>query len=152
MTMPPLLIPYAGTSGWTGSDTSRERAERNDSDGTTKRRQDQVYEAVRAAADSGVTAYELCQHLNLPTNSVAPSLTNLHHEGCIARLKERRGRHEVYVLPDHVGDRPVAPYRGRRALSKTEQAAVAHVKAYLDTPDLDSDEVRTLVAALEKRS
>ena len=43
------LTPYAGTSGWSGSETSRDRAVSQDKDGTTKNRQSETMRLVLAS-------------------------------------------------------------------------------------------------------
>ena len=48
-------LPYAGTSGWAGSDASRERAITADRAGITGRRQAQTISIVNAAGERGLT-------------------------------------------------------------------------------------------------
>jgi hypothetical protein len=110
------IRPYADaetgrSSGWRGADTSKERAHTADSDGTTLRRQRLVLASLEAAGEAGLTALEmrvLWEETN--PNKVSPACTVLHKEGLIVRLRERRGNHHVYVLPQHVGDRAEEPF------------------------------------------
>ena len=46
--------PYAGTSGWSGSDTSRERAETEDHEGTTSARQERVLAGLGTLGERGL--------------------------------------------------------------------------------------------------
>jgi len=129
--------PYDGgtSSGWSGSATSHERALAADADGTTALRQRQVVEALARAGVDGMTAQEVCRHYDLPTNSIAPSLTILHKEGHIARLTQRRGRHEIYVLPHHVNGRDTAEQGRGPNVTVEEARALEAVEMCLDSED-----------------
>jgi hypothetical protein len=83
------LLPYAGTSGWSGSATSQSRAVNADRDGTTSAHQRQALESL-----SG-----------WPHGTASGVLSVLHKEGVIARLSTSRSRCKVYVLPDYVDGR-----------------------------------------------
>ena len=105
------ILPYAGTSGWSGSTTSKERAERQDSDGTTSKRQRAVLNALTDLAGQGATWNELGTLLGLHHGAISGVLSNLHREGVLCRLKDRRGRSQIYILPQFVGDKEVETYR-----------------------------------------
>lgn len=113
--------PYAGTSGWSGSDTSRERALRDDTDGTTTQRQADVLALLTERRWAGATYAEVGRYLGWHHGQASGALSVLHKAGRIARLATvRRGRCAVYVMPDDVGDRSTAPYRPNRARRLTE--------------------------------
>ena len=80
-------LPYAGTSGWSGSDTSRTRA-------------------VTADA-SGQTWAELGDKLGAHHGTASGVLSVLHKAGRIDRLTERRDRCKVYVLPEFTAGREI---------------------------------------------
>lgn len=124
MTGEPVL-PYGGTSGWSGSETSQARASQEDHDGTTSERQRDVLVVLGARGYWGVTVSELREHTNWHHGKASSALTALHIGGKIARLTEVRNRCKVYVLPQHVGDREVEqPRRNRSAaevLSEVEE-------------------------------
>lgn len=103
-------LPYAGTSGWSGSDTSQERAEQEDSDGTTSRRQEQTLASLAGRHGEGLTWRELGTARGWHHGQASGVLSVLHKTGRIARLTERRDRCAVYVLTDYVGDRITAPH------------------------------------------
>ncbi len=92
-------LPYAGTSGWSGSDTSRERAQRDDDDGTTSARQGQVIFALANEGVFGMTVKELRAEFGWHHGQASGVLSVLHKVGSIDRLVERRDRCAVYVLP-----------------------------------------------------
>jgi hypothetical protein len=111
------LTPYAGTSGWSGSETSARRAIEADGDGTTRKRQRDALRALRGAMGHGCTWKELAAHTGWHHGTASGTLSVLHKEGAIARLSLARDRCKVYVLPEYVGDRPTEPHgRGRSAL------------------------------------
>jgi hypothetical protein len=109
-----MTLPYAGTSGWSGSETSRERALAADSTGETQDRQKQTLLALHSAGPKGLTYQELGSTYGWHHGKSSGVLSVLHKEGYIARLaKERRNRCAVYVLPSQTGSRAVAAH-GRK--------------------------------------
>lgn len=106
-------LPYAGTSGWSGSEASRERAEREDRDGTTSNRQATVLGFLTSRGAQGATWRELAQVTGWHHGQATGALSALHKGGLVARLHERRERCSVYVVPEHVGGRATAAH-GRR--------------------------------------
>lgn len=102
-----------GGFGWSGSDTSRERAD--DTTAMQKRMRDALA-AVRRAGATGLTSKELELRMLLGHGPVSAALSHLHKAGKITRLTERRGgRAQVYVHPDYVNGREEAPFRPNRA-------------------------------------
>lgn len=93
------LLPYAGTSGWSGSNTSRERARTADTTGVTGRRQKSVLEALQAAGGQGMTWKDVADVVGGHHGSASGVLSVLHKEGVVARLAETRDRCKIYVLP-----------------------------------------------------
>lgn len=109
------LLPYGGrsqrqNSGHSGSDTSRERAEWDDADGTTSARQSQVLRLLELRATRGATWSEVATELGLHHGAASGALSNLHKTGRILRLAEKRNRSKVYVLPRFLTQRQTEPY------------------------------------------
>jgi hypothetical protein len=102
------LTPYAGTSGWSGSDTSRERAIEQDRNGTTGLRQSQTLLHVRHQAERGLTWKELSEITNWHHGSSSGALSVLHKAGVLVRLTERRNRCAIYVSPEFRNNREIA--------------------------------------------
>jgi hypothetical protein len=106
-----LHLPYAGTSGWSGSQASLERVVSEDKNGITRSRQ---FIAKRYLGDrgfSGATWKEVGAEFNWHHGQATAVLSVLHKEGVIRRLSaERRDRSSVYVLPEYVGDRQFAAH------------------------------------------
>jgi len=105
------VTPYANTSGWSGSTTSRERAERQDGDGTTSKRQQDVLNELARLCHRGATWNELGERLDLHHGAISGVLSTLHKNGYICRLTERRSRSQVYILPKYVNDRGTEAFK-----------------------------------------
>jgi len=101
------ILPYAGTSGWSGSETSKERAISQDGDGTTFRRQKMVLNYLDGQHDYGITWAELANHFRWHHGTASGILSVLHKAGLVARLTEKRDRCAVYVLPPFVEGREI---------------------------------------------
>jgi len=105
------ILPYGGTSGWSGSQTSRQRVKTADSNGLTSTRQRVATRLLQDAGTYGLTWTELGQKMNLHHGSASGLLSVLHKTGVIERLDETRNRSQIYVLPEYVNDRTKSPYR-----------------------------------------
>lgn len=114
------LYPYAGTSGWTSTDTSRDRALHADSTGLTRDRHIKTMALLEAADAYGRTCYEVeDQQGRVPAwhhGVVSGAFTRGRRIGDICMLKEMRGRGRgkkahVHVHRDYVNGREVIPYR-----------------------------------------
>lgn len=103
--------PYAGSSGWSGSETSKERADLADASGLTGHRDAGTLDALKAAGPDGVTWGELADAHALHHGEASAALSRLHRVGMIRRLTKKRGRSQIYVLPSHVDGRATSPYR-----------------------------------------
>lgn len=95
-------LPYAGTSGFSGTDTSRDRAIAEDSNGTTGRRQLETLMFLAMRANHGATWKELAEQISLHHGSASGVLSVLHLAGKVERLQLVRDRCKVYVLPEFV--------------------------------------------------
>jgi hypothetical protein len=102
------LTPYAGTSGWSGSETSRDRAKTQDRDGTTSARQKEALRNIYATKDYGMTWKELSDLTGWHHGQASGVLSVLHKEGLIDRLTERRGKCSVYVGVNSVNGRKIS--------------------------------------------
>lgn len=98
-------LPYAGTSGWSGSDTSRARAVEADQAGVTSFRQSAALFALYQAGEDGLTWRELGDAMGWHHGTASGCLSVLHLSGRIARLSVKRDRCKVYVHLDHVAGR-----------------------------------------------
>lgn len=113
-------LPYAGTSGWSGSDASRERALKADTSGQTKNRRKQAMAALRKAGVHGMTYQELGAMFDWHHGTSTGVLSVLHKSGEIARLsKQKRNGCSVYMLPEHLYGRATAPHGRTNPVSRT---------------------------------
>jgi hypothetical protein len=103
------LTPYAGTSGWKGSEASYARVMLEDSNGTTSLRQRVALKRVWDQEFRGLTWKDLGEIENLHAGQSSGVLSVLHKQGLIVRLKERRNRCSIYVAPPFVKEREVSP-------------------------------------------
>lgn len=90
-------LPYNGTSGHSGTDTSRERALHADRSGKTALRQAQALNLLAQRKLWGMTWKELSEITGLHHGTASGVLSVLHKAGRIARLKETRKGCKVYV-------------------------------------------------------
>jgi hypothetical protein len=108
------VLPYAGTSGYSGSDTSESRARTEDAIGTTQHRQQHTLHLLASAGIKGLTVHELCDATGWHHGQASAALTNLHRGGRIARLTEKRARCKVYVSLTCVARRNTEPPSGNK--------------------------------------
>lgn len=98
MSLEQPILPYAGTSGWSGSETSRQRALTQDRDGTTGKRQRETLRLLQQYGGAGLTWQQLSEMTGWHHGTASGALSVLHKAGKIARLKNvRRNRCAVYV-------------------------------------------------------
>lgn len=114
------VLPYAGTSGWSGSDTSRARAIDADRDGTTTDRQMRTIRLLSDSGVAGLTWREMSDISGEHHGQVSGALSVLHKEGKIARLSESRLRCKVYVLLENVNGRETEPHGRKTRDSNTD--------------------------------
>lgn len=105
MTIPAL--PYAGSSGHSGTDTSRARADHADTSGITTIRQALVLSLSSGTLTRGMTVKELREYTGWHHGTASGLLSNLHLKGHLARLSATRDGCKVYVLPGQVQGREV---------------------------------------------
>ena len=115
-TMVEPVLPYNDTSGYSGTDTSEQRARDRDSSGKTLSSQNDTLKYLADAGDHGLTVQELRNMTGWHHGIASASLTNLHGAGKIARLEEKRNRCHVYVHNRFVNGRTTQP-KGRNKKS-----------------------------------
>lgn len=135
--MTQAYLPYAGTSGWRGSEASRERAFIDDANGTTSLRQRIALKRVWDQEFRGLTWKEFGEIENLHAGQASGVLSVLHKQGLIVRLKEKRNRCSVYVAPIYVNSREISERKGE---GRTKSEVCAEILAILkkDLPDLET--------------
>ncbi|QZD98173.1 DNA binding protein [Microbacterium phage Blett] len=139
-----MSTPYAGTEGFSGTDTSRERAESKAA--SAKRRQNAMLRYLRERGSYGATVVDvkdagrLVVEKGLVTHpltaefehhgTASGTLSILHRAGAIARLVETRDKAHVYVLPEHIDGRPFERFVGN--VEKAQIAALDDAVAEIE--------------------
>ncbi len=109
------VTPYNGTGGWSGTQTSKDRAERMVSTGDLSRTQASVIQQLAYRQMDGCTVHEI----SIPTadgqgwmhhGSVSGALSNLHQHGKISRLADKRNNCHIYCLNTFVRGRELSPF------------------------------------------
>jgi len=145
-----LMIPYpkAG-SGHAGNDSSRERQEREDASGITAETQRMALTMLENRGYQGMTAAEFEDAAGIGHGRASSALSHLHRAGHIRRLKEKRVKHEVYVVRDAVSGREESPYRPRQSrvgnpTLKKEAAEALAAAAKARAGDSNDEEIEAL--------
>ncbi len=123
-------LPYAGTEGFAGSDTSRAQAQHDAVSGVASKRQRYVLIMAARAQERGITVAEL-RDTNLHHGRISGALSVLHKEGRLARLTEVRDRCKVYVLPWYVKGRTTEKHGVVHKADKETVEAADKVEAWL---------------------
>jgi hypothetical protein len=102
------ILPYGGTSGWSGTNTSRERAVNEDTQGITFKRQNITLQDLFESGSHGITWNELAAINDWHHGQASGVLSVLHKAKKIVRLEEKRNKCAVYVLPEYVFERKIS--------------------------------------------
>lgn len=145
------VTPYAGTSGWSGSSTSEDRARTADADGTTSERQRRVVVMLARAGATGLTVKEVRHDTGWHHGQASSMLSVLHKEGVIQRLSATRDRCKVYVLPEWLEGREIEPPGRTRGSQTVIDAERERILARLDHWLLLSDPTVLLPVGLAFR-
>lgn len=131
-------LPYAGTSGWSGTDTSRSRAVTADYSGETLDRQQIVIRFLANAGSLGMTWKDLSDATGWHHGTASGALSVLHRGEKICRLSDKRNRCKIYVLEEYVDGRITEPHRGsiRGAVGNLQQ----------ETPMMTEEQADALIA------
>ena len=100
-------LPYAGTSGWSGSRTSEDRALDADKSGKTSRNQEETMRLLAWVGFDGLTWSELSTMTGWHHGTSSGCLSVLHKTHKIVRLVERRNRCKIYVLAEFAQGRDI---------------------------------------------
>lgn len=115
--MSEALFPYAGSDGFSGTDTSEQAAE--DHHETAGDKQNAVLELLGERKARGLTVVDVRNILIKHHGTASRVLTVLHVGGKIIRLKESRDGAKVYVLPEYQMTRPIERYISTKSKHRT---------------------------------
>jgi hypothetical protein len=147
------------TAGWSGSDTSRERAVRERDTGTVSERQRRTVDLIARQTGHGMTWKELADATGWHHGQASGVLSNLHQEGIIDRLTVRRHNCLVYVNPRYVEGRPMSPFRHRARLTAEQKDGLEATEARIASAKqrqqvaiwINVDDLETLVRIARQR-
>ena len=108
-------LPYDGTSGFSGSDSSEKRARERDKNGTTKNNQLMVLEFLIVKKEYGATWKEIADRFDWHHGTASSVLSNLHFGDHVSRLQETRNGCKVYVLSKYVQDKKTEVHGGKKS-------------------------------------
>lgn len=141
-----MSTPYAGTEGFSGTDTSRDRAESKAA--SAKRRQRQMLAYLARRGHDGATVVDVKRDAGPDAapefkhhGTASGTLSILHRTGQIARLTETRDKAHVYVLPEHIDGRGFERFIGN--------AEKAEIRA-LDDAIAELEEVRKVARPVDR--
>ena len=141
------LTPYAGTSGWRGSEASYARVMLEDSNGTTSMRQRIALKRVWDQEFRGLTWKDLGEIENLHAGQSSGVLSVLHKQGLIVRLKERRNRCSIYVAAPILQEREISPRNmnsSKDEICREILALIGQEKAFFTAGEV-LDEIHSLL-------
>jgi hypothetical protein len=95
--MTAAFVPYNGTAGWSGTDTSKLRAVENLVSGREENRQQIALRLLKNAGELGLNWKELADKTGWHHGTTSGILSVLHQSGAIIRLYNSRNRCKIYV-------------------------------------------------------
>lgn len=115
MTTQPF-VPYAGTAGWSGTDTSKERAMINLRTGREYNNQQKALALLKQYGRLGLTWKELSDKTDMHHGTASGVLSVLHKSGAILRTTGTRDRCKVYMDIAFTDDVKHEPYKEKQKL------------------------------------
>jgi CTP-dependent riboflavin kinase len=95
--MSTAYVPYKGTAGWSGTDTSKQRALYNLRTGKEYNNQQKALALINDADSAGLTWKELSEHTGMHHGTASGVLSVLHKSGAILRTTKVRNGCKVYM-------------------------------------------------------
>jgi len=95
--MSSAYVPYNGTAGWSGTNTSKERAMHNVRTGKEYNNQQKALYILKKAEKHGLTWKELSDLLGIHHGTASGVLSVLHKSGAILRTTRIRNGCKVYM-------------------------------------------------------
>jgi hypothetical protein len=102
-------VPYNGTAGWSGTDTSKQRAIDNINSGRELNNQQLALHLLKKAGLNGLTWKELSIATGWHHGTASGVLSVLHTSGAIVRTYTVRNKCKVYVHQDFKDEVKVEP-------------------------------------------
>lgn len=138
--------------------SSRDAGEHLARSGSTKALKHAIFTAAAMAGPEGLTVKEFSDELAeqghpVHHGRVSSAFSTMHEAGFLARLTERRGRYETYVLSSVVNGRPTREHASVARKKREDQIkqAVDQVEALYGPKYRAPAEVRHLIALVDPR-
>jgi hypothetical protein len=109
--MTSAYVPYNGTAGWSGTDTSKQRAVDNIHSGREENNQQKALRLLKLRSTVGLTWKELSTETGWHHGTASGILSVLHQSGAIVRLYSARNRCKIYVHQDFKDDVKYVKYK-----------------------------------------
>jgi hypothetical protein len=114
--MSQAYVPYNGTAGWSGTDTSQQRALDNIHSGKELNNQELALRLLKHVGIKGYTWKELAIATGWHHGTASGVLSVLHMSSAIVRTYTTRNRCKVYVHQNFKDEVKVEPYKKREKL------------------------------------
>ena len=114
--MSQAYVPYNGTAGWSGTDTSEQRALDNLYSGRELNNQQIALAYLKSKGTDGVTWKELAIETGWHHGTSSGVLSVLHQSGAIVRTIKTRNRCKVYVHQNFKDQVMYEEYKRRQKL------------------------------------
>jgi DNA-binding MarR family transcriptional regulator len=114
--MSSAYVPYNGTAGWSGTDTSKQRAIDNVESGRELNNQEFALHLLKRANVGGLTWKELATFTGWHHGTASGVLSVLHQSGAIVRLHSSRNRCKIYVHQNYKDQVKHEVYRKKEKL------------------------------------
>lgn len=132
-------LPYAGTAGFvSGSDTSRERAQKEAASGVATYRQKMVLQWLDEHSE-GMTWKELGTFMGLHHGQISGTLSVLHKIGKVAQLRSKRNNCHPYISMAFIGQYPLTDLILTPSETKSGKRRQALEKVIIAARLVDSD-------------
>ena len=109
--MSSAYVPYNGTAGWSGTDTSQQRAVDNIHSSRELNNQEFALFILKSKGIHGATWKEIATHTGWHHGTASGVLSVLHQSGAIVRLYSARNRCKIYVHQDFKDDVKYTTYK-----------------------------------------
>jgi hypothetical protein len=109
--MSSAYLPYNGTAGWSGTDTSQQRALDNIHSGREENNQQLALKYLKSRGTVGATWKEIATITGWHHGTASGVLSVLHQSGAIVRLYSARNRCKIYVHQDFKDDVKYTVYK-----------------------------------------
>lgn len=110
------FVPYNGTAGWSGTETSKDRAMYNLRTGREYNNQQKALVLLKEVRSNGLTWKEFSDHVGIHHGTASGVLSVLHQAGAILRSIHIRDGCKIYYSIEYGDTVPHEPYKKKQKL------------------------------------